>query len=386
MGHFFVSCPLGFESELTREIKEFWFEMIDLDGLPTRAEFPEMEALQGGLEFETADHIGFQINLFSKIANRVLLRIAKFEARYFDQFEKGLSQVDLSKWLDFELLKGRLQVKIEHHKSRLNNEKNLLEATQNVLAKKNIKIDSEAAQTLYIRIDKDRVTLSLDTSGEHLHRRGYAQHRGEAPLRETLAAYLIRKLAKHADMKSLLTIVDPFAGSGTILFEALSQHRPLFDRAYAWLQFKSTAKLFKSPTWTKNFRWLQNRPQLSAYGFDIDAKSVVNFSENKLKFEKMFQLENLKLSSLEQNSAKLDLSALPVNGPKWIVTNPPYGIRLNDNQALETLTKLEKQVDGLIVIHPESWNFKFQNLKQVEQESFSNQGLKLLLTVFKRPI
>ena len=386
MGHFFVSCPLGFEAELTHEIKDFWFEMIDLDGLPTRAEFPEMEAEPGGLAFETADHLGFQINLFSKTANRVLLRIAKFEARYFDQYEKGLSQVDLGKWLDMDLLKGKLQVKIEHHKSRLNNEKNLLEASQNVLTKNIIKISAEAAQTLYVRIEKDRVMLSLDTSGEHLHRRGYAQHRGEAPLRETLAAYLVRKLAKHTDMKAPLTIVDPFAGSGTILFEALSQHRPLFDRTYSWLQFKSTPKLFKSPTWTKNFRWLQNRANLSAYGFDIHAKSVVNFNENKLKFEKMFQLENLTLSSVEQDSAKLDLSALPVNGPKWIVTNPPYGIRLNDNAALETLTKLEKQVDGLIVIHPESWNFKFQNLKQVEQENFNNQGLKLLLTVFKKSI
>ena len=47
MGHFFVSCPLGFEAELTHEIKDFWFEMIDLDGLPTRAEFPEMEAWTG---------------------------------------------------------------------------------------------------------------------------------------------------------------------------------------------------------------------------------------------------------------------------------------------------------------------------------------------------
>lgn len=384
MGHFFVSCPLGFEAELNREIKDFWFEMIDLDGLPTRAELPEMEALMGGLAFETADHLGFQINLFSKIANRVLLRIAKFEARYFDQFEKGLLQVDLGKWLDVEYLQSKLQVKIEHHKSRLNNEKNLLEAAQNVLSKSKIKISAEAVQTLYIRIEKDRVVLSLDTSGEHLHRRGYAQHRGEAPLRETLAAYLVRKLGQHVDMKSALTIVDPFAGSGTILFEAFSQHRPLFDRDYAWLHFKSTAKLFKSPTWTKNFRWLQNRPKLAGYGFDIEAKSVRNFAENKLKFEKMFQLENLTLSSVELDSSRLDLSALPANGSKWVVTNPPYGIRLNDSQALETLTKIEKQVDGLIVIHPESWNFRFQNLKQVEQESFSNQGLKLLLTVFKK--
>ncbi|MGZ3692379.1 MAG: RNA methyltransferase, partial [Pseudobdellovibrio sp.] len=208
MARFFVSCPLGFETSLATEIKNFWFEMIDLDGLPTRAEFPELEILQGGVEFETDDHLGFQINFFSKLANRVLLRIAKFESRYYDQFEKELSKIDLEKYLDFDYLNHQLQVKIESHKSRLNNEKNLNEAFSHVLDKKKIKISDKARQTLFIRIEKDRVTVSLDTSGEHLHRRGYASHRGEAPLRETLAAYLVT----HLNLSSRLRLIDPFAG------------------------------------------------------------------------------------------------------------------------------------------------------------------------------
>ena len=84
MGLFFVSCSLDFELELVTEIKSFWFEMMDLDGLPTREPWPEFEVIQGGVEIECADHLGFQINLFSKIANRVLLRIVKFEARYYE--------------------------------------------------------------------------------------------------------------------------------------------------------------------------------------------------------------------------------------------------------------------------------------------------------------
>ncbi len=182
MSLFFISCPLEYENELAKELKSFWFEMIDLDGLPTRAEFPELEMIRGGIQLETSDHLGLQINFFSKIASRVLLRIFKFEARYFDQFEKGFAKVDFDKYLQTKDLK----IKVESHKSRLNNDKNIIEAATNVLLKKHFKINNESLNSLYVRLEKDRVTVSLDTSGEHLHKRGYATYRGEAPLRETL--------------------------------------------------------------------------------------------------------------------------------------------------------------------------------------------------------
>ena len=190
MSLFFVSCPLKYENELVSELKSFWFEMIDLDGLPTRAEFPEIEMFSGGVQMNIADHLGFQINFFSKIANRVLLRINKFEARYYDQFEKGFSKVEFEKYLS----ENEFKIKIESHKSRLNNDKNIIEAAQNVLNKKKFTIKDQAVNTVYLRIEKDVVMVSLDTSGEHLHKRGYAGFRGEAPMRETLAAYIVRKL------------------------------------------------------------------------------------------------------------------------------------------------------------------------------------------------
>ncbi len=386
MGLFFVSCPLEFEPELVIEIKSFWFEMMDLDGLPTREPWPEFEVIQGGVEIECTDHLGFQINLFSKIANRVLLRIAKFEARYYDQYEKSLQKIDLAKWLDFDYLKSILHVKVESHKSRLNNEKNILEATQNVFTKKNIKINSESMQTLYIRLDKDRVVLSLDTSGEHLHRRGYAEHRGEAPIRETLAAYLIKQLKHHVDLKKDITIVDPFAGSGTILFEALSHNKVLFDRRYSWLSFKTTAKIFKSSTWTKNIRWLQDSENLKCYAYDIDDKAIHNLNHNKVLFEKIFQIKNAQIQTEVADSYDIDLTQLKSMNPVWIVTNPPYGIRMSDNQALDILHKLEKQVDGMVVIHPDTWYFQFENLKLVDQKKIANQGLKLSYAVFRKKL
>lgn len=382
MSLFFISCPLSYENELAEEIKNFWFEMIDLDGLPTRAEFPELEILRGGIQIETSDHLGFQINFFSKIANRVLLRIAKFESRYFDQFEKNLAKVDFNKYLSTSDVK----LKVESHKSRLNNDKNIIEATTNVLTKKNYKVEAESSHLIFLRFEKDMVTVSLDTSGEHLHRRGYAVYRGEAPLRETLAAYLVRKLSKYVEIDEKLTLIDPFAGSGTLLFEACSARLPNLERAYAWLNLKNAPKLFKSETWKKNYRWIEKPNLVNCLAFDIDSKAIENSEKNKIEFLTVFKqnysTKTLNLHFEVQDSRNLNLKFEHLTKSIWIVTNPPYGIRLADENAKQVLEKLEPGIDGIIVIHPIAWKFNFKKMKLSESEDFNNQGLNLRLSVF----
>ena len=378
MALFFVSCPPDFENELAAELKSFWFEMIDLDGLPTRFAYPEPEIIRGGLQFEIPEHLGYQINLFSKIASRVLLRIAKFEARYFDQFEKGFAKVEFEKY--FEL--GPVQVKAESHKSRINNDKNIIEAATNVLKKKKFTVVDDSTSLIYIRIEKDRVTISLDTSGEHLHRRGYATFRGEAPLRETLAAILVRRLQKFVSVNSQLTLIDPFAGSGTILFEAASLKLPNLNRPYAWLKFKNTPKLFKSDSWKKNFRWSQKEDQPHLLGVDILESAVLNFENNRQEFQKIFEMSP-DLHVENRDSTNLIVNRADLRSQVWIVTNPPYGIRMQDENAREILEGFDGKVDGIIVIHPVAWKFRFSKMKQTLIEDFSNQGLNLKLSVFQ---
>lgn len=397
MGRFFVSVQPEHERALYNEIKNFWFEMIDLDGLPTREPVPEAFFTVGGVQLETPDHLGYQINFFSKLAGRVLLRLNSFEARYYDQFEKNLEKIDFGKILDLEYLKKSLNVKVEAHKSRLNNEKNILEATQNVFNKKGLKISSEAAQTLLIRIEKDKVALSLDTTGEHLHRRGYSTFRGEAPLRETLAGYMIYKLNEFLGQGRELLVIDPFAGSGTLLFEAMSFNRPNLERDYSWLHFKTVPKLFKSPTWKKNFRGYSDSTPVAALAFDKDEKSVKNILKNAEDFKKLFQFTNIGLKATQADSAQLNLGELrhefnhkssdkfsSENRQLWIVANPPYGMRLADDGAKAILEKLSEEADGLLVIHPESWNFRMKNLTLKVSEPFNNQGLKLKLSLFAK--
>jgi putative N6-adenine-specific DNA methylase len=373
-----VSCPPDFENELALELKSFWFEMIDLDGLPTRTAFPEPEVIRGGLQFDIPEHLGYQINFFSKIASRVLLRIAKFDARYFDQFEKGFAKVEFEKYFEA----GAVQLKAESHKSRINNDKNIIEAATSVLKKKKFTVTDESPSLIYIRIDKDRVTVSLDTSGGHLHRRGYATFRGEAPLRETLAALLIRRLQKFVAVDSQLTLIDPFAGSGTILFEAASFKIPNLQRPYSWLGFKNSPKLFKSDSWKKNYRWVQKEGQPHLVAAEILESAVQNIENNRREFEKIFEVTP-DLQVITGDSAHLKLNPGDLRRNVWMVTNPPYGIRMQDENAREILESFDGKVDGLIVIHPVAWKFRFSKMKQTLIEDFSNQGLNLKLSVFQ---
>jgi putative N6-adenine-specific DNA methylase len=384
MAQFFVSCQLGFEKALAEEIKSFWFEMIDLDGQPTRTHAPEFEEVMGGLQFETSEYLGYQINLFSKLANRVLQRINKFEARYFDQFEKSIGKIEFEKILDLDLLQRKVQVKIESHKSRLNNEKNLTEAFVSAVKSKNIQVEDKAQQTIFIRIEKDRVTVSLDTSGEHLHKRGYAEHRGEAPLRETLAAYLVSKLKQQVNLDQNLKFVDPFAGSGTLIFETLTSKIPNLNRHYAFLNFKSAPKLFKSETWRKNYRWLPEQHLTEFLGSDLDEKVVRSFQHNLVLVQTKFGLKKVNVKILNQDSQNLEISKQNVSDQVWMVTNPPYGIRLSDENTKNIIQRLAQKVDGLIVIHPAVWNLKLDHLKNIESEDFNNQGLKLKLSIYKK--
>lgn len=383
MAQFFVSCAMGFEKELFEELQSVWIEMMDLDGQPTRSTLEEFEIVDGGIEMEVPEHLGYQINLFSKLANRVLIRIAKFEARYFDQLEREFKKVELEKWLEPQ----SLQLKIEAHKSRINNQKSIEEALTQILKDKKFKIESGATQLLYLRNDKDRVTISLDTSGEHLHRRGYATHRGEAPLRETFAAYLYKQLLKTAKSTKKLAVVDPFAGSGTLLFEAQSEKIPLFKRNYSWLNFKNRPKLFKSEAWFHNYKWLQNSSKVSCFGFELDSKSVLSLKKNESLFNQIFPKAESQIQITEGDSLKVDLTELKEQSSLknlWLVTNPPYGHRLEEGSAVAILERFERELrlQGLIVLHPESWNFTFQKLKLVTKNDFNNQGLRLKLSVY----
>jgi putative N6-adenine-specific DNA methylase len=391
MSRFFVSCPLGFEKELEQELKEVWMEFFDLDGLPTRSAVPEFLTLQGGIELDCAEHLGCQINLFSKLANRVLLRVANFECRYFDQFEKNMDRIKFSDWISSH--QSKIKIKVETSKSRLNNQKNLIEAFTNCLKRQKFsnfvetEIDesSNLIYTVYVRAHHDRFTISLDTSGDHLHRRGYAAFRVEAPIRETLASFMVRRLFQQMPTGDDVILVDLFCGSGTLLFEAAGQKFPNLDRNYIFDHLRNCPKIFQSESWKKNYRWLQAESKLKHYiGIDRDPNAIKAAHSNQIKFLNHFQV-NAVFDFISADSESVDLSRYKKhNSTKfWCLCNPPYGIRISDDSALKVLHAQEYQLNGLALVHPVNWNFKFKKLKLIEQTDFNNQGIQLKFSIFK---
>ncbi|MFN3453836.1 MAG: hypothetical protein ACK41T_02675 [Pseudobdellovibrio sp.] len=389
MSIFFVGCQPGLELDLQNEIEHFWHLLIDLDGLPTRTR-PEWGRDElGGVEILCENHLGFQINLFSKLANRVLWRIEKFEARYFDQFEKALKKIDLKKHLGEETF----NLYIESSKSRLFHEGNLKEAAHHILKKANT-IENEDDFSVYIRIHQDQVVMSLDSSGKHLHKRGYRLYQGAAPIRETLAAKMYNFLLQSSDQDNTVgysssspetVLLDPFCGSGTLLFEAASFFIPQVETAFQFEKFKSAPALMKSPTWRKNYK-IDVITKNQFLGCELDTETYKKLILNYNEFLRCYPiLENTKehFKFINADSQKVDFG-LSSQQKIFFIANPPYGERLKQSNALAVLHSLER-LEGLkggVLVHPHDWVFNFSRLKLKQSTVFDNQGLKLKLSLF----
>jgi len=115
--------------------------------------------------------------------------------------------------------------------------------------------------SIYIRVEDDNCTISLDTTGEHLHKRGWSILKGEAPLRETISAYLLKETIGDASAAELSQVVlcDPMMGSGTILTEARSLWQGQFQRDFAFKHWKKVPKLLLSPSFILIMIYLSHR-------------------------------------------------------------------------------------------------------------------------------
>ncbi len=175
-----------------------------------------VRAVEGGAEFADGWPAVWRANLWSRVASRVLVRVACFEADTFSRLEVGLARVEWARWLPPGC---PLEIRVAKRQTRLFHTGKVAEVTRGALARgagAREPAPGEAPLRLQVRVDGPGVTVSLDTSGEHLHRRGYRARTGAAPLRENLAAGLLLR-AGYGGAEPLL---DPLCGSGTLAVEA----------------------------------------------------------------------------------------------------------------------------------------------------------------------
>jgi len=301
----FAVCVPGLEQLLLEEARRLGIR-------PARA-------VRGGVECTVTWPQLWSLNLWSRVATRVVVRVTRFRADGFRSLEAGLGRVDWSTWLD-DSTGVQVSATVDagsglHHSGAV--EERVAAAIDRPYGD----------QALLVRVLGDVVTVSLDASGAPLHHRGWRGPAGRAPMRESLAAAVV--LASGWDGRS--PFVDPFCGSGTLAIEAAMIARrmpPGRRRSFSFQQWPS----FEDERWQRLLRGadadvLDRCPTIVAT--DRDAGAVSATVENAGRAGVVVTAEQRSISEL----------TLPPK-PGWIVSNPPYGQRVGGRDLRDLYDRL----------------------------------------------
>lgn len=293
-------------------------------------------AVVGGVEWNGSESSVAIANLWSRIASRVIVRIGEFNARSFFELERHAKKVEWQKYLG---PKTAVQFRVTAKKSKLYHTGAIAQRLQEAIArqvKRDVVIagageDEDAdvnAQIFIVRVERDEFTISVDTSGALLHRRGYRQAVAKAPLRETLAAAMIRGVAWNARAP----LVDPMCGSGTIAIEAAMMARkipPGLERRFAFLDWPG-ADVTRWNSLVSHARGqIVARSPAAIAASDRDAGAIEAAKSNA---------ERAGVANDIQFAVQAISAAGPVgSGAGLLITNPPYGERVGDSKAIRNL-------------------------------------------------
>jgi putative N6-adenine-specific DNA methylase len=283
----------------------------------------------GGVTFRT-DRAGlYAANLHLRIASRVLVRVGTFHAANFHELERHAGRLP---WREFVASDRSVEFRVTSRKSRLYHQDAVAQRFLASLASAVPGVEAwspgaPAAQELVVRLYRDACTVSVDASGELLHRRGYRLASSKAPLRETLAAAMVAGSGWNAHAP----LLDPMCGSGTIPIEAALLARripPGMSREFAFMKWPD----FDARTWVAMMNRARARilPHAGApiLGSDRDAGAVRAAASNA---ERAGVAEDI-----EWRRAAISAVEVP-SQPGWLVTNPPYGVRVGERRALRDL-------------------------------------------------
>jgi len=276
--------------------------------------------LPGGVEIAGGWPEVWRANLQVRGANRVLARIGSFRAAHLAQLDKRARKFDWG-----AVLRADIPVRVEAscRRSRIYHAGAASQRIARAITEElGAPEGGEGALRVMARIEDDLVTLSVDTSGDPLHRRGHKQATGKAPLRETLAALFLRRCG----YDGAEPVLDPMCGAGTFPIEAAEIARGLApgrDRRFA---FEDLAT-FDAEAWQAMRAALTpHETAVRAYGFDRDAGAVRMASENAARAG---------VADITSFACQ-PISALtrPEGPPGLVMVNPPYGARIGNRKAL----------------------------------------------------
>lgn len=283
----------------------------------------------GGVSWQGSALDIMRANLYSRTSSRLLVRIASFNARTFHELERRSRTVDWSRYVHAD---RPALLRVTCRKSRLYHEGAVAQRLHEAIAERagassagtgSEEVDAADVQLFVVRLFRDRCTISADSSGERLHRRGYRQALAKAPLRETIAAAML--LASGWDRRSPL--IDPLCGSGTIAIEAalLSRNIPpglaLAEREPRSFAFTRWAD-FDDGAWQRVLAGAKRAilPDSPATIIASDRMSGA-IRAARANAERAGVLENIEFAVHALTEVR------PRAGHGWLVTNPPWGKR-----------------------------------------------------------
>lgn len=318
---FLAPCHFGLEAILKREIYDLGYDIDRVDD---------------GRVFFTGDEEAIALsNINLRTAERVLLVTGIFKAFTYEDFFQGMKNIEWENYLPKEAkfwVKKASSIKSKLYSStdlQSVGKKAIVERLKNIYNVEHFKEDGNE-YPIRIFIYKDEVVVSLDTTGDSLHKRGYRTEAGKAPISETLAAALIKLTPWHKDR----ILVDPMCGSGTFVIEAAMMAANIAPGLKRHFISEKWENLIKKSIW-KDIRDEAGENinidiETDIQGYDIDSFVIRVARENA----KRAGVDNL------IHFQKRDVKDL--HHPKkygFIITNPPYGERLEEKEDLPILYK-----------------------------------------------
>lgn len=312
-------CHFGLEAVLKREIYDLGYEI-------TRVE-------DGRVTFTGDAEAICRANLFLRTAERVLIQVGRFQATTFDELFEATKALP---WEEYLPKDARFWVKkASSIKSKLFSPSDIQSIVKKAVVERmkghfGISWFSEdgADYPLRVFLMKDEVTVTIDTTGDSLHKRGYRTMAGAAPLSETLAASLIMLTPWRGDR----ILVDPFCGSGTFPIEAAMMAANIAPGMNREFLSQEWSTLVPRKVWYEAVEEAQDLVDTSVetaiQGYDIDEKVIAVARENARRagVEHLIHFQRRPVAQLSH--------------PKkygFIITNPPYGERLEDKKDLPAL-------------------------------------------------
>lgn len=350
-----ATSTFGIESITAKELKALGYEDLKIENGKVTFEGDEMDIAICNIHLRTAD--------------RVLIKMAEFEAKSFEELFQGTKKVDWSKIIPKD---GVMHVVGKSIKSTLYS----VPDCQSIVKKAVITSMSESygidkfsesgpVYKIEVAILKDIVTLTIDTTGPGLHKRGYRELAGAAPLKETLAASMLL-ISRWNDEYEL---IDPFCGSGTILVEAamIAQNiAPGVNRSFVCETWPSmsgdTFNIVRDGA-----RKSEKNKDIKLIGYDIDYRVIKVAMENAKKagVDKYIQF---------QKRDFMEFSTSRKYG--FIISNPPYGERIGEKENLNVLYKHMGNMKKKL----EDWDFNILTSFEPFEKVFglkSNKNRKL---------